>query len=184
MPKMRPPDTRQIRKKGIGEHRRIWCEKQHSFFCGSRKREPAPIFYEYSSVAQLVEQAAVNRLVAGSSPVGGAGESHNNKIDTGSAEQAPAERKKKQEKFERTNIEKWTNDLVREKQILTFPSLVSWTGDSACLKSRRDWSDTNTRHCIDNRCYGVVRLAAGIAIPAVPKRARRNKNRAVSSLLA
>ena len=79
-------------------------KKQIAFFCGSRKRKPAPIFYEYSSVAQLVEQAAVNRLVAGSSPVGGAGESHNNKIDTGSAEQAPVEQKAK--KIERTNIEK------------------------------------------------------------------------------
>ena len=29
---------------GIGEHKRIWCKKQHSFFCGSLKINRAPIF--------------------------------------------------------------------------------------------------------------------------------------------
>ena len=29
---------------GIGEHKRIWCKKQHSFFCGSLKIKRAPIF--------------------------------------------------------------------------------------------------------------------------------------------
>ncbi len=61
---------------------------------GAEIKNRLPFFIKYSSVAQLVEQAAVNRLVAGSSPVGGAGESHNNKIDISSAEQAPAEQKK------------------------------------------------------------------------------------------